>query len=145
VLAEATERMRARGKAEFAAADIFMDFSAIQVTIGVMAQALIEGRIDCRTAGRLAVGLQTASKLLWMIHCKRREESKGKRIQPADVRRWARITKPKRSHCEGGPGAERGGRIEGGTSCRPGCGWRHGHGRQYGKECGGGWHQNHCG
>src|SRR5262249_30766066 len=54
----------------------------IQVTIVVMAQALIEGRIDCRTAGRLAVGLQTASKLLWMIHCKRREESKGKRIQP---------------------------------------------------------------
>jgi hypothetical protein len=56
--------MRARGKPEFEVADIFMDFNAIQMTLPVMAQALIDGRIDCKTAGRLAVGLQTAAKLL---------------------------------------------------------------------------------
>ena len=64
VLAEVARRMRARGKPEFEVADIFMDFNAIQVTLPVMAQALIDGRIDCKTAGRLAVGLQTAAKLL---------------------------------------------------------------------------------
>jgi hypothetical protein len=69
VLAEVARRMRARGKPEFEVADIFMDFNAIQVTPAVMAQALIEGRIDCKTAGRLAVGLQTAAKLL--RHCQR--------------------------------------------------------------------------
>ena len=45
-----------------------MDFDAIQVTLGVMAQAIIAGRIDCKTAGRLAVGLQTAVKLLRLHH-----------------------------------------------------------------------------
>jgi hypothetical protein len=64
VLAEVARRMRTRGKPEFEVADIFMDFNAIQMTLAVMAQALIDGRIDCKTAGRLAVGLQTAAKLL---------------------------------------------------------------------------------
>jgi hypothetical protein len=64
VLAQVARRMRARGKPEFEVADILMDFNAIQVTLAVMAQALIDGRIDCKTAGRLAVGLQTAAKLL---------------------------------------------------------------------------------
>jgi hypothetical protein len=68
VLAEVARRMRARGKPEFEVADIFMDFNAIQVTLAVMAQALIDGRIDCKTAGRLLVELQTFSKLLWMVH-----------------------------------------------------------------------------
>lgn len=35
-----------------------------------MSRALINGRIDCKTAGRLMVDLQTVSKLLWM-HCTR--------------------------------------------------------------------------
>lgn len=47
-------------------AELFMDFNAIQTTIAVMAQAVIDGRIDCKTAGRLALELQTASKLLWL-------------------------------------------------------------------------------
>jgi hypothetical protein len=64
VLAEVARRMRARGKPEFEVSDIFMDFNAIQVTLAVMAQALLDGRIDCKTTGRLAVGLQTAAKLL---------------------------------------------------------------------------------
>jgi hypothetical protein len=82
--------MRLRGKPEFKAADLFMDFKGIQVTLAVMAQALIDGRIDCKTAGRLAVGLQTASKLLWMMHRKGREGRKGNQISPqifADERR----------------------------------------------------------
>ncbi len=45
-------------------ADLSMDFKGIQVTIAVMAQELIDGRIDCKTAGRLAVDLQRMSKLL---------------------------------------------------------------------------------
>jgi hypothetical protein len=38
------------------------------VTLAVMAQAMIDGRIDCKTAGRLVVHLQTWSKLLWLHH-----------------------------------------------------------------------------
>ena len=79
VLAEAVRRMRARGKPEFEVGDIFMDFNAIQITLAVMAQALIDGRIDCKTAGRLAVGLQTASKLLWMVQCKRTSTTEAQR------------------------------------------------------------------
>jgi len=68
VLAEAVAQMRKRGKPKCEMADLFMDFKGINVTLGVMAQALIDGRIDCKTAGRLVVQLQTVSKLLWMIH-----------------------------------------------------------------------------
>jgi hypothetical protein len=83
VLAEAVAEMRRRsklkfgkpefGKPEFEAKDLFMDFNGIQVTIAKMAQALIDGRIDCKTAGRLAVDLQAMSKLLWMAHGQRRK------------------------------------------------------------------------
>ncbi|HKV93739.1 MAG TPA: hypothetical protein VJW20_14420 [Candidatus Angelobacter sp.] len=61
---------------DFGVAEIFTDFNAIQTTIAVMAQALIDGRIDCKTAGRLAVELQTASKLLWL-----QQSAAGKRKQ----------------------------------------------------------------
>jgi hypothetical protein len=77
VLAEAVAEMRSRGKLEFGkhefeAKDLLMDFNGIQVTIAKTAQALIDGRIDCKTAGRLAVDLQTMSKLLWLYHRGRR-------------------------------------------------------------------------
>jgi len=68
VLEEAVARMRKQGRPECEMADLFMDFKSINVTLAVMAQALIDGRIDCKTAGRLVVQLQTVSKLLWMIH-----------------------------------------------------------------------------
>ena len=68
VLAEAAAEMHRRGSSEYEIANLFMDFKGIQVTLAVMARALIDGRIDCRTAGRLAVELQTASKLLWLYH-----------------------------------------------------------------------------
>jgi hypothetical protein len=63
-------------------ADLFMDFKGINVTLAVMAQALIDGRIDCKTAGRLVVQLQTVSKLLWVLHRNGREGRKEKQILP---------------------------------------------------------------
>jgi hypothetical protein len=71
LLADVVRRIRARGRPDFEVTDIFMDFDAMQITLAVMAQAVIDGRIDCKAAGRLAVGLQTAMKLLRMIHRKR--------------------------------------------------------------------------
>jgi len=68
VLEEAVAQMRRRGRPECEMADLFMDFKGINVTLAVMAQALIDGRIDCKTAGRLVVQLQTVSKLLWLHH-----------------------------------------------------------------------------
>jgi hypothetical protein len=87
VLAEAVAEMRRQGKPECELADLFTDFKGIQVTLAVMSRALIQGRIDCKTAGRLVVHLQTISKLLWQIHRKGR---KGNQELPqicADERR----------------------------------------------------------
>ena len=101
VLAEVAGKMRRRGKPEFGVADIFMDFNAIQVTLAVMAQAVIDGRMDCRTAGRLVVDLQTAAKLLSIIHRKGREGRKGTSTAEAQRRR-ALTTKDTNGH-EGSP------------------------------------------
>lgn len=80
ILAEAVAEMRQRGKPECEPVDLFMDFKGIQVTLAKMAQALIDGRIDCKTAGRLVVQLQMASKLLWMAQkAKARIEAKTRR------------------------------------------------------------------
>jgi hypothetical protein len=68
VLEEAVAQMRGRGRPECEMADLFMDFKGINVTLAVMAKAVIDGRVDCKTAGRLVVQLQTVSKLLWMLH-----------------------------------------------------------------------------
>jgi hypothetical protein len=90
VLAEAVAQMRKRGKPECEMADLFMDFKGINVTLAVTAQAVIDGRIDCKTAGRLVVHLQTVSKLLWMIHREGRKGRKERQISPqicADERR----------------------------------------------------------
>jgi hypothetical protein len=67
-LAEAVAEMRRQGKRDCDMTNLLMDFKGIQVTLAVMSQALIAGRIDCKTAGRLLVDLQTMSKLLRM-HC----------------------------------------------------------------------------
>jgi hypothetical protein len=79
VLAEAVAQMRRRGKPECEMRDLFMDFNGIQVTLAVMAQALIDGRIDCKTAGRLVVDLQTVSKLLRMAHRKGTSTTEARR------------------------------------------------------------------
>ena len=66
---DAQARQAEFGKPELEAKDdLLMDFNGIQVMIAKMAQALIDGRIDCKTAGRLAMDLQTMSKLLWAYH-----------------------------------------------------------------------------
>jgi hypothetical protein len=97
VLTEAVAQMRKRGRPECQIADLFMDFKGINVTLAVMMQAVIDGRIDCKTAGRLVVQLQTVSKLLWMLHRKGREGRKEKRVSPqicADERRLKTRTTP---------------------------------------------------
>jgi hypothetical protein len=71
VLAEAVALMRKKGQLQCEMADLFTSFNGIQVTLAVMAQALIDGRIDCKTAGRLAVDLQTMAKLLRMVDHRR--------------------------------------------------------------------------
>jgi hypothetical protein len=95
VLAEAARGMCARGRPEFGVADIFMDFNAIQVTIAVMTQALIDGRIDCKTAGRLAVGLQTASKLLRLYHREHRGRQSGKTLTTNQAKEHKRAPESK--------------------------------------------------
>jgi hypothetical protein len=45
-------------------ADLLTSFNGIQVTLAAAAQALIAGRIDCKTAGRLLWDLQRMAKLL---------------------------------------------------------------------------------
>jgi hypothetical protein len=72
VLAEAVALMRKKGHLRCEMADLFTSFNGIQVTLAVMAQALIDGRIDCKTAGRLAVNLQTMGKLLRMVDRRRK-------------------------------------------------------------------------
>jgi hypothetical protein len=67
VLSEAVAQMRKRGKPDCELSDLFMDLKGINMTVAVMAKALIAGRIDCKTAGRLLVQLQTVSKLLRMM------------------------------------------------------------------------------
>lgn len=70
VLAEAVAEMRRQGKRDCDMTNLLMDFKGIHVTLAVMSQALIAGRIDCKTAGRLLADLQTVSKLLRM-HAKK--------------------------------------------------------------------------
>jgi hypothetical protein len=86
VLEEAVEEMRRRGNAEYEMKDLFMDFKGIQVMLAKSAQALINGRIDCKTAGRLVVGLQMASKLLWVYHRGHRGALREKTLTTKDTK-----------------------------------------------------------
>jgi len=97
ILEEAVAQMRRRGRPECEMADLFMDFKGINVTLAVMAQALIDGRIDCKTAGRLVVQLQTVSKLLRMLHRKGREGRKEKPISPQIYAEERRLENQKRT------------------------------------------------
>jgi hypothetical protein len=64
VLEKAALVMRQRGHQRFEVGHICQDFNAIQTTLAVVMQAIIDGRIDSKTAGRLLWELQIASKLL---------------------------------------------------------------------------------
>lgn len=94
LLGEVARQMRARGRADFEVEDIFMDFNAIQVTLAVMAQALIAGRISHKVAGQLAVGLQTAMKLLRMVHRKRTSTTETRRH--GEQQEWQQISADER-------------------------------------------------
>jgi hypothetical protein len=97
VMAEAVAQMRRQGKPECEMADLFTDFKGIQVTLAVVSRALIHGRIDCKTAGRLLVHLQTMSKLLWMVHRKGPEGRKENQESPqicAEKRRSNKSEEP---------------------------------------------------
>jgi len=94
VLSEAVAEMRRRGNAEYEAKDLFMDFTGIQVTLAKMMQALIDGRIDCKTAGRLVVQLQTASKLLRVYHRGHRETQRTTALTTKNTKKhegWPQI------------------------------------------------------
>jgi hypothetical protein len=86
VLAEAVAQMRRQGRKECELADLFSDFKGIQVTLAVVSRALIAGRIDCKTAGRLLVHLQTVSKLLWLYHRDHRGTQREKALTTKDTK-----------------------------------------------------------
>jgi hypothetical protein len=100
VLAEAVAEMRRRGRPECEMADLFTDFKGISVTLAVMAQALIDGRIDCKTAGRLVVHLQTISKLLWLYHRGHRGTQKEKALTTKDTKEHEGLPQICEDRCE---------------------------------------------
>lgn len=100
VLAEAVSEMRRRGKPECEPVDLFMDFKGIEVTLAKMAQALIDGRIDCKTAGRLLVQLQMASKLLWMAE-KAKARITAETRRPGEERKARQICADERRLAKG--------------------------------------------
>ena len=68
VLTKAVAEMRKRGQPEFEMVNLFTSFHGIQVTIATAAQALVDGSIDCKTAGRLLWDLQRMATLLRICH-----------------------------------------------------------------------------
>lgn len=83
VLAKAVAEMRKRGQPGFEMADLFTSFKGIQVITATTAQALIDGGIDGKTAGRLLWQLQTAGKILWLYHrtkARTTKETKGHEV-----------------------------------------------------------------
>ena len=66
VLEQAVLVMRQRGHEGGEVGHICQDFNGIQTTLAVVMRAIINGRIDSKTAGRLCWKLQIASKLLWL-------------------------------------------------------------------------------
>lgn len=95
MLAEAVAEMRRQGNPKCEMADLFTDFKSIQVTLAVIARAVINGRIDCKTAGQMLIHLQTSSKLLWQIHHKGREGRKGLPLIHTDDTDLKKMPRPK--------------------------------------------------
>ncbi len=90
VLAEAVAEMRRQGHTECELENLLMGFKGIQVTLALMARAIIGGRIDCKTAGRLVVHLQTMSKLLWTLHKSKTLPLKDKDTDNTDLENVAK-------------------------------------------------------
>jgi hypothetical protein len=100
VLAEAVAEMRRRGRPECEMADLFMDFKGINVTLAVMARALINGRVDCKTAGQMVVHLQTMSKLLWRYHRGHRGTEREKALTTKDTKEHEGLPQICEDRCE---------------------------------------------
>jgi hypothetical protein len=100
VLAEAVAEMRRRGRPECEMADLFTDFKGINVTLAVMARALIAGRIDCKTAGQMVVYLQTISKLLWLYHRGHRGTQREKALTTKDTKEHEGLPQICEHRCE---------------------------------------------
>jgi hypothetical protein len=64
VLERAAAEMRRRTRQHHTIAEMLMSFNGIQTTLAVAAQALIDGSLSCKTAGRLLMDLQLIAKLL---------------------------------------------------------------------------------
>jgi hypothetical protein len=86
VLTEAVAEMRRRDKPECESVSRSADFRGIQVTLAVVSRALMHGSIDCKTAGRLVVHLQTMSKLLWLYHRSQRGKQQEKALTTKDTK-----------------------------------------------------------
>ena len=100
VLTEAVAEMRRRGRPECEMADLFMDFKGINVTLAVMARALIAGRINCKTAGQMVVHLQTISKLLWLYHREHRGTQRDKALTTKDTKEHEGLPQICEDRCE---------------------------------------------
>jgi hypothetical protein len=64
VLERAAAEMRRRTRQHYTVAEMLLSFNGIQATLAVAAQALIDGSLSCKTAGRLLMDLQLIAKLL---------------------------------------------------------------------------------
>ena len=84
VLELAAAEMARRTGRHYTAVETLMSFNGIQTTLAVAAQALINGTLSCKTAGRLLMDLQCMATLL------RRAESILPQIS-ADERRSKRV------------------------------------------------------
>src|SRR5258707_6580782 len=97
-----TEDRRARQRRELLSRHGlgFGDFKAIQRTISAVMQALLDGSMDTKTAGRLIIEIQTASKLLWQQHLlhQPRHKATPRKEEPrkADKRSFRPCRKPAR-------------------------------------------------
>src|SRR5258708_11920068 len=97
-----TEGRRARQRRELLSRHGlgFGDFKAIQRTISAVMQALLDGSMDTKTAGRLIIEIQTASKLLWQQHLlhQPRHKATPRKEEPrkADKRSFRPCRKPAR-------------------------------------------------
>jgi hypothetical protein len=64
VLERAAAEMRRRTRQHHTVAEMLLSFNGIQTTLAVVAQALIDGSLSCKTAGRLLMELQGLATLL---------------------------------------------------------------------------------
>jgi len=94
----ATESRRVRQRRELLSRPGagFGDFKAIQRTISEVVEALLAGRIDAKTAGRLIIELQTASKLLWQQHLSDQRGHEGTQRKQESRREESRREEPRK-------------------------------------------------